>query len=187
MSDLGFALIIAALLLAAITAGFRIGKSVSKHGALEARPNSAHSSVGKEVVMRLAAIVLMLLVATLAGSEATETTTYSSSRFRTVIGTTTLSNLTLPTFFRIIAGTFWSGETSGVASADGFYYEFSGTTEIIIGSKSTTLRVGDGMFIPSGTRFTLKTADTRPPVYLQFLVSRETRAEDPDGQEGARF
>ena len=123
MSDLGFALIIASLLLAAITAGFRIGKSVSKHGILESLPKSGRSSGGREVRMRLLAIVLMLFIATLAGSKATETTTYSSSRFHAVIETATLSDLTaVPMYFSVNAGTFWSGETSRIATADCFYY-----------------------------------------------------------------
>jgi mannose-6-phosphate isomerase-like protein (cupin superfamily) len=122
--------------------------------------------------MRLAAIVLMLFIATLAGSKATETTTYSSSRFHAVIATATLSDLTaVPLYFSVNAGTFWSGETSRIATADGFYYQFSGTTKLLVDGKSTTLPAGEGVFVPAGTEFTLKTTDARPPTYLQFLLS----------------
>src|ERR1700730_2297859 len=94
MSDLGFALIVAGLLLISIIVGFRIVKPLSKHGLLVSVPSQG----GREVDMRLGAIVLVLFGATLAWPETTETAeaAYSSSRFKTVIATAALSYPTRP-------------------------------------------------------------------------------------------
>jgi mannose-6-phosphate isomerase-like protein (cupin superfamily) len=185
MSDLGFALIVAGLLLISIIVGFRIVKPLSKHGLLVSVP----SQRGREVDMRLGAIVLVLFGATLAWPETTETAeaAYSSSRFKTVIATAALSYTTRPIYFSVIAGTFWAGETNSAANGDGIYYQYSGTTEIVLEGKSTTLQSGEGVFIPNGTSFTPKTTDTRPPTYLQFLLASNSQPNDPDSRGGTRI
>lgn len=185
MSDLCFVLIVAGLLLISISVGFRIVKPLSKHALLI----SFRRQGGREVIMRLGAIVLLLFAATLAWPETKETAddTYSSSRFKTVIATATLSHLTQPLYFTVIGGTFWAGETNSVANGDGIYYQYSATIEIILEGKSTILQPGEGIFIPNGTNFTLKTMDTRPPTYLQFLLALNSQPNDPDSRGGTRI
>jgi mannose-6-phosphate isomerase-like protein (cupin superfamily) len=87
----------------------------------------------------------------------------------------------------VIAGTFWAGETNSVANRDGIYYQYSGITEIIMEGRSTTLQPGEGIFIADGTRFTLKTMDTRPPTYLQFSLALNSQPDDPDSRGGRRI
>jgi hypothetical protein len=134
--------------------------------------------------MRLEAIVFALFGASLASSEAAETTTYSSSPHQAVIATAVLSDVTShPIYFTVLAGTFWSGETNRVATGSEIYYEFFGTTELTLGSKTTTLQAGEGTFIPSGAKFKIKTTDRRV-TYLQFLLTPNSYTEHSDEPGG---
>src|ERR1700758_5207509 len=106
--------------------------------------------------MRVAPIVLAIFGAMLASSEAVAAT-YSSSHFSKIIATATVPNRDNPQlYFSIRAGTLWSSETDQITPSDGIYYQYSGTVEITIGIGSTILYAGDGVFIPAGTKFTLK-------------------------------
>lgn len=122
--------------------------------------------------MRIRAIVLTLFGMTLASSEATAVTTYSSSLLHKIVATATvLDRNDTPLYFSVLAGRLDAGENRGVASGDGVYYQSSGTVDIIMEGKIRTLNAGDGVFIPAGTKFTLKAHAVSPaPIYLKFLL-----------------
>jgi mannose-6-phosphate isomerase-like protein (cupin superfamily) len=128
--------------------------------------------------MRVAPIILAIFGAMLASSEAVAAT-YSSSHFSKIIATATVPNRDNPQlYFSIRAGTLWSSETDQITPSDGIYYQYSGTVEITIGIGSTILYAGDGVFIPAGTKFTLKAhAAEGSPTYLQFLLSSAPEPE----------
>jgi hypothetical protein len=131
--------------------------------------------------MRIRAIVLALLGMTLASSDATAVTTYSSSLLQKIIATATVPDRNdTPLYFSVVAGRLEAGETRGVASGDGVYYQLSGAVDINIQGSITTLNAGDGVFVPAGTEFTLKPHDAEPaPTYLKFLLLPATGFQHP--------
>jgi hypothetical protein len=122
--------------------------------------------------MRLRAIVLALFGMTLASSDAMAITTYSSSLLQKVVATATVTDRNdISLYFSVLVGRLEAGETHGVASGDGVYYQASGTVDINMQGDVRTLNAGDGVFVPAGTEFTLKTNDANPaPTYLKFLL-----------------
>jgi|SRR5690348_722151 hypothetical protein len=62
----------------------------------------------------------------------------------------------LQLYFSVRAGTFWSAEIDEMVTADGVYYQYFGTAEILVGDARKILHAGDGIFMPAGTRFRLK-------------------------------
>lgn len=76
-----------------------------------------------------------------------------------------------PLYFSVLAGRLATGETRGVASGDGVYYQSSGTVDINMEGKIRILNPGDGVFMPAGTKFAVKTHAAEPaPTYLKFLL-----------------
>lgn len=81
--------------------------------------------------MRLRAIVLALFGMTLASSDAMAITTYSSSLLQKVVATATVTDRNdISLYFSVLVGRLEAGETHGVASGDGVYYQASGTVDI---------------------------------------------------------
>jgi mannose-6-phosphate isomerase-like protein (cupin superfamily) len=135
--------------------------------------------------MRVAPIVLAIFGAMLACSEAVAVT-YSSSHFSKIIATASVPNRdNLQLYFGIRAGTVWSGEMDQITPSDGIYYQYSGTVDMKIGTAGAMLYAGDAVFIPAGTKFTLKAhAAERSPTYLQFLLSPAPEPEAVDQPTG---
>jgi mannose-6-phosphate isomerase-like protein (cupin superfamily) len=77
----------------------------------------------------------------------------------------------VPLYFSVISGVFWT-ETVETASGDGVYYQLVGSVDLRLYEKTTTLKEGEGIFIPAGAHFTLTSnSASRPPRYLHFLLS----------------
>jgi hypothetical protein len=77
----------------------------------------------------------------------------------------------IPLYFSVVDGRLEAGETRGVASGDGVYYQSSGTVDVKIQGNITTLNAGNGIFVSAGTKFTLKTHYAEPaPTYLKLLL-----------------
>jgi mannose-6-phosphate isomerase-like protein (cupin superfamily) len=132
--------------------------------------------------MRLTAIVLVVYGTALASSEAVAVT-YSSSPLAKIIATKTLPELR-NSHFRIISNTFSSGEIDEISPSDGIYYQYSGKVEMNIGLAHAILDAGDGLFMPAGTKFTLRAVNVKSPsIYLQFLLSPKPESE-PDQPTG---
>ena len=136
--------------------------------------------------MRLGAAVLMILGFLLAPLSASAVETYSSSQFHHLIAKAAVpdrNNEQL--YFSVVAGTFWTTEVQRRAASDGVYYQFTGTTELDLDGRATTLQPGDGIFIQAGSTFTLRSLDAnRSPTYLQFLLASTPGSEVTDGADG---
>jgi hypothetical protein len=113
--------------------------------------------------------------------------TYSSSQFSKIIAADTVPNHDdLQLYFSVRAGTFWSTEIDEVATADGVYYQYFGTVEILVGDAKKILYAGDGIFMSMGTRFRLKPIGISPQrTYLQFLLSPTPQPEPANQSSGA--
>jgi mannose-6-phosphate isomerase-like protein (cupin superfamily) len=137
--------------------------------------------------MRLKAIVLAIVAATaLAPTGASAIETYSSSQLHQLLAKAVVpdrNNEQL--YFSVVAGTFWTNEVQRWAASDGIYYQFTGTVELGLDGRTTTLRPGDGMFIEAGSKFTLKSLDAnRSATYLQFLLASTPGSEVADETDG---
>jgi mannose-6-phosphate isomerase-like protein (cupin superfamily) len=132
------------------------------------------------------AIVLAVLGVLFIPTGASAIETYSSSTFHQVIAKAIVpdrNNEQL--YFSVVAGTFWTPEVQRYAASDGVYYQFTGTTELVLDGRTTTLQPGDGVFIQAGAKFTLKSLDAnRSPTYLQFLVASTPGSEVTDQTDG---
>src|SRR5271154_1219350 len=106
--------------------------------------------------MRLRAIALAILAALLTPWAALAVETYSSSQFHQLIAKATVPDRNdEQLYFSVVAGTFWANEVQRWAASDGIYYQFTGTTELGLNGRMTTLQPGDGIFIQAGSTFTL--------------------------------
>ena len=136
--------------------------------------------------MRLGIIALAITVAALAPSRASAIETYSSSQLNQLIAKAVVpdrNNEQL--YFSVVAGTFWTNEVQKWVPSDGIYYQFTGTVELGLDGRVTTLQPGDGLFIRAGARFSLKSLDAnRSPTYLQFLLGSATGSEVADEADG---
>src|SRR6267378_1908808 len=112
--------------------------------------------------MRYPIIGSVLLGVALATSVAAQPTSYSSSNART------------------LGATISSGEETGFSAGNGILYQMSGTTEISTAGNIRTIRTGEGMFIPGGSRVTLRALGSEPSTYLQFLLSSASNLDQPD-------
>jgi mannose-6-phosphate isomerase-like protein (cupin superfamily) len=134
-----------------------------------------------EVDMRHAIVGVALLGVALATSVDAQPTSYSSSNAQTVLATATLPTVSaMPLYFRIIGATIGSGEESGVSAGNGILYQISGAMKISAGAKIKTIGTGEGMFIPGGSRLTLKALGSEPSTYLHFLISSASNLDQPD-------
>ena len=137
--------------------------------------------------MRLGAIALAILNMLLAPSTASAIETYSSSPFHQLVAKAIVPDRNSEQlYFSVIAGTFWTSEVQRYADSDGVYYQFTGTAELALDGKTTTLKPGDGVFVQAGSKFTLRSFDAdRSPTYLQFLLSSTPGAELVNDEDGA--
>jgi mannose-6-phosphate isomerase-like protein (cupin superfamily) len=139
-----------------------------------------------EVKMRLRALALAILGILLVPTGASAIETYSSSQFHQIIAKAIVpdrNNEQL--YFSVVAGTFWTPEIERYAASDGVFYQFTGTTELNLDGRTTTLQPGDGVFIQAGSKFTLKSLDAnRSPTYLQFLLASTPGSEVADQTDG---
>jgi hypothetical protein len=134
-----------------------------------------------EVDMRHAIIGVALLGVALATSVDAQPTSYSSSSARTVVATGALPTVSaMPLYFRVVGATIWSGDASGVSAGNGILYQVSGATEISAGGNIRTIRTGEGIFIPGGSRLTLRASGNEPSSYLHFLISPASNLDQPD-------
>jgi mannose-6-phosphate isomerase-like protein (cupin superfamily) len=136
--------------------------------------------------VRLGAVTLAILMVLLAPIGASAIETYSSSQFHQLVAKAIVpdrNNEQL--YFSVVAGTFWNPEVRRSTASDGIYYQFTGTAELGLDGRTTTLRPGDGVFIQAGSEFTLKSLDQdHSPTYLRFLLSSAPGSEAADEADG---
>jgi hypothetical protein len=136
--------------------------------------------------MRLGAAVLMILGFLLAPLSASAVETYSSSQLHHLIAKASVpdrNNEQL--YFSVVAGTFRTTEVQRRAASDGVYYQLTGTSELDLDGRATTLQPGEGMFIQAGSTFTLRSLDAnRSSTYLQFLLASTPGSVVTEGADG---
>jgi mannose-6-phosphate isomerase-like protein (cupin superfamily) len=167
------------------------GRNTNQHRTDRATRNyrSSHVNIDRrfpitgelEVDMRYAIFAVSLLGVALATSVTAQPTSYSSSDARTLVATGALPTVTAtPLYLSVVGTTIWSGSKSGVSAGNGILYQISGTTEISAAGSVRTIRTGEGVFIPGGSRFTLNASGIAPSTYLHFLISPGSNLEQPD-------
>src|SRR6185295_726301 len=63
-------------------------------------------------------------------------------------------------------------------------YQLSGAIVLTVHGQSQTIRTNEGVFIPSGTKLTIRPVDGEPVTYLQFLLSPIAYFYIPDLSNG---
>jgi hypothetical protein len=166
---------------------YAVSNQLPNRGAADCRPleNSARNrkrvSAGG-TAMHYGKIALAILALFFATPVPAQVPSWSSSDHANVIAATTLQNVAgQPTYARLIGGTLWSDGLVAVSSADGFFYQISGTIEISLDGQSQTLVAGSALYIPSGVTLIAKAVGPdHPSVYLQFLLSSQTSDDTPE-------
>ena len=106
---------------------------------------------------RYAKVGIALLAMLLATPVPAQTMSWSSSSNATVVAAATVSDIgAAPRYVRLLGGTLWFEEVRGIASANGFFYQLSGATEIAMAGKTRTLEAGNAVYLRRGTRLTFK-------------------------------
>ena len=115
-----------------------------------------------------------------ATSVAAQATPPPAAITRTVIATTKLPTVTeAPLYFRAVSVTLPAGEKSSVSAANGILYQMSGSTEVAVDDQATTLKSGDGAFIPAGRKVTLTAGSGVPSTFLHFILAPATDLDRP--------
>ena len=126
------------------------------------------------------AVILLIGALALATSVAAQSTPPPPAITRTVIATTKLPTVTeAPLYFRAASVTLPPGEKSSVSAADGILYQISGSTEVAVDDQATTLKSGDGVFIPAGRKVTLTAGSGVPSTFLHFISAPATDLDRP--------
>ena len=126
------------------------------------------------------AVILLIGAVALATSVAAQSTPPPAAITRTVIATTKLPTVTeAPLYFRAASVTLPPGEKSSVSAANGILYQISGSTEVAVDDQATTLKSGDGVFIPAGRKVTLTAGSGVPSTFLHFILAPATDLDRP--------
>ena len=126
------------------------------------------------------AVILLISAVALATSVVAQSTPPPAAITRTVIATTKLPTVTeAPLYFRAASVTLPPGETSSVSAANGILYQMSGSTEVAVDDQATTLKSGDGVFIPAGRKVTLTAGSGVPSTFLHFILAPATDLDRP--------
>lgn len=91
-----------------------------------------------------------------------------------------------PLYFCTLSVTIPAAAASHVAStANGIFYQLSGSTEITTGTASKTLAAGEALFIPGGNHVSIKAVGDGPSRALHFLLVPEASPGSPIATEPA--
>jgi mannose-6-phosphate isomerase-like protein (cupin superfamily) len=170
--------------------GRTIASLTPSHGSETSRSTTSggagNRSVGAaKAAVRFARVGAALFLLTIAVAAPAKTISHSSSSAATVIASTTLPDVAAePLYIRLVGGRLPSDEVSGTSTADGFFYQLSGTTEISIDDKTTIVAAGEAALIPRGATVTLKAGYRLPSLYLQFLLSPAPNSDLPEAPNG---
>jgi quercetin dioxygenase-like cupin family protein len=97
-----------------------------------------------------------------------------------VVAGTKISGLEVsPLYFRALAVTIPSGETSKASMPDSILYQLSGSTEITIAGETKTIAPGEALFIAVGKAVSLKAGSGAPSSALHFLLAPASALDQP--------
>jgi quercetin dioxygenase-like cupin family protein len=125
-------------------------------------------------------MILLIAAVALATSVAAQPTPPPAAINRTVIATNKLATVTeVPLYFRAVSVTLPPSGKSSVSAADGMLYQMSGSTDVAVDDQATTLKSGDGVFIPAGRKVTLTAGGGVPSTFLHFILASATDLDRP--------
>jgi mannose-6-phosphate isomerase-like protein (cupin superfamily) len=84
-----------------------------------------------------------------------------------------------PLYFKALAVTIPSGETSKVSGPDGILYQLSGSTDIAAGGSSSTIGPGEAVFVAGSSGALLKAAGGGPSSTIHFLLTSAVALDQP--------
>src|SRR5690242_5323100 len=91
-----------------------------------------------------------------------------------------------PLYFCTLSVTIPAAAASHIATtANGIFYQLSGSTEITTGTASKTVAAGEALFIPGGNHVSLKAVGDGPSRGLHFLLVPEASPDSPIATEPA--
>ena len=128
--------------------------------------------------LRTTGSVLLTTVA-LTASATARITPAAPAVARTVVAATKLPMSDVPLYFRAVGVTIPPGETSSVSPPNGILYQISGSTEVSVGGEGKKLSAGEGMFVASGKRVSLKAGGGEPSNFLHFLLASAADLNQP--------
>jgi len=131
--------------------------------------------------MRYRVICVALLGLALAAPARAQITTHSTSTDGTMLAVSKMHNVTAtPLYVRLIGTTLYFGEARSFSAGDGFLYQVSGTSVVIIDGTTNTVRPGEAIFIAGRKDFVIRAEPGEPSTYLRFLLSPAADLDQPD-------
>ena len=99
---------------------------------------------------------------------------------RTVVASAKLPTVVAgPLHFRAVSVAIRPGEATTFSGANGVLYETSGSTSVSINGEVKTIGAGEGLFIASGMKVSLKAGNGEPSSLLHFLLAPATDVAQP--------
>src|SRR5262249_57812838 len=90
---------------------------------------------------------------------------------RTVIAAAKLPTVTdVPLHFRAVAVRIPRGEKSSASPGNSILYQLSGSTQILAGAETRTLRAAEGLFVAAGTPMVLNAGNDEASSFIQFFL-----------------
>ena len=121
--------------------------------------------------MRLPTGILLLGAVALATSASAQTSPAPSTITRTVIAAAKLPTVTeVPLHFRAVAVNIPRSEKSSASPGNSILYQLSGSTQILAGAETKTLRAAEGLFIAAGTTMVLNAGNDEASSFIQFFL-----------------
>jgi mannose-6-phosphate isomerase-like protein (cupin superfamily) len=141
---------------------------------LPAESAVAGHRVGAEAARRWAKIAAAVLVLAVVAPLPTRTITHSTSNEGTIIASTTLPDLVDRSLYvAVVGGRLPPDGTSLTSKSDEFFFQLAGATEFALDGFSGVMRAGQAVFVPRGTRVTLKPEPHETSRYLRFMLTNE--------------
>ena len=115
--------------------------------------------------------ILLLGAVALATSASAQTSPAPSTITRTVIAAAKLPTVTeVPLHFRAVAVNIPRSEKSSASLGNSILYQLSGSTQILAGAETRTLRAAEGLFIAAGTTMVLNAGNDEASSFIQFFL-----------------
>jgi quercetin dioxygenase-like cupin family protein len=133
---------------------------------------AAAQKLPREVIMLWRSLLVTLLsVAFVAPPTLAQTAAAPPAITRTVVAATKLPTVVaVPLHFRAVSVTIRPGEATSFSSANGILYEMKGSTEVSIDGGVKTIGGGEGLFIATGKKVSLKAGGGEPSTLLHLLL-----------------
>jgi quercetin dioxygenase-like cupin family protein len=116
--------------------------------------------------------LLLLGAMALPASGTAQTTPAQPAITRTVVAATKLPTVTdVALYFKAVSITLHPDEMSSISSANGIFYQMSGSTQVALDGGAKRLNAGEGLFIAGGKTAALRAGGNGPSTFLHFLLA----------------